>query len=190
MISNKDKNKFLEELEKNPIIQIACRKTGIGKSTYYRWIKEDKNFKKESEESLNKGRLLINDLAESKLISSISNNNLTAIIYWLKNNHSRYSEKVDLLDSKEQKKFVRRFLLSNPKDAYQILSEMALNKQLSKQTLNHFKYINSQLSKDNNKKLSPEEKGKKMQSMTIVERTVPPNPDLKKLVEANSQKCP
>ncbi len=183
MISDKDKNKFLEELEKNPIIQIACRKTGVGKSTYYRWIKEDKNFKKESEESLNKGRLLINDLAESKIISFISNNNLTAAIYWLKNNHSRYSEKVDLLSPKEQKKFVKRFLLSNQKTACQILSEMTLSKQLSKQTLNYFKYINSQINNENNKKETPEDKAKKMGNLTIIERTIPSNPELKKMVE-------
>lgn len=189
MISNKDKNKFLEELEKNPIIQIACRKTGIGKATYYRWIKEDKNFKEETEESLNKGRLLINDLAESKLISSISNNNLTAIIYWLKNNHSRYSEKVDLLDSKEQKKFVKRFLLSNQKTACQILSEITLNKQLSKQTLNIFKYINSQI--NNNKKASTDDKAKMIDNFVINEVTVEtPKWLQERAKEINSQRYP
>jgi len=183
MISDKDKKKFLEELEKNPIIQIACRKTGVGKSTYYRWIKEDKNFKKESEESLNKGRSLINDLAESKLISSINNNNLTAAIYWLKNNNSRYSEKVDLLSPKEQKKFVKRFLLSNQKATCQMIAEMTLNKKFSKQTLNLFKYINSQINKENNKKKTPEDKARKMGNLTIIERTIPSNPELKKMVE-------
>ncbi len=183
MKSDSDKNKFLKELEKNPIIQIACRKTGIAKATFYRWIKTDRKFKKDSEESLNQGRSFINDLAESKLIISVNNGNLTAIIYWLKNNHSRYSEKVDFLSPKEQKKFVKKFLLSDQKSVCKMLSEMAVNKQLSKQTLNHLKSINSQLSKENNKKLSPEEKGKKMQNFSILERTVPSKPELKKPIK-------
>ena len=180
MKSDSDKNRFLEELEKNPIIQIACKKTGIAKATFYRWIKTDKKFKKDSEESLNQGRLLINDLAESKLISSISNGNLTAIIYWLKNNNPRYSEKIDNMPEKEKRKFVKKFLLSDQKSVCKILSEMAVNKQLSKQTLNHLKSINSQRPRENSKKTSSEEKANKLKNFTILERTVTSKSEPKK----------
>jgi hypothetical protein len=185
MISDKNKNKFLEELEKTPIIQIACRKTNIAKATFYRWIKTDKKFKKDSEESLNQGRLLINDMAESKLIFSVGNGNLTAIIYWLKNNNPRYSEKIDSMSLKEKKKLIKRFFLSDQKSVCKILSEMAINKQLSKQTLNHFKYINSQMNKESNKKLSPEEKGKKFNNLIIHEVTIPTPKKLKSYLKEN-----
>lgn len=45
---------LLEHLEKTPIIQIACEKSGIGRSTYYRWIDQDKKFAKSARQALKK----------------------------------------------------------------------------------------------------------------------------------------
>ena len=60
-----EKKLLLEQLEKTPIIQIVCEKTWISRATYYRWIKEDKEFAKNSRESLLKWISIMNDLAES-----------------------------------------------------------------------------------------------------------------------------
>ena len=35
-----NKTIILEQLQKAPIVQIACEKTGISRATYYRWRKE------------------------------------------------------------------------------------------------------------------------------------------------------
>jgi hypothetical protein len=89
----KQKELLIEQLHKIPIIQISCEKLGIARSTLYRWRDEDSEFDDKVTSALNRGKRLINDMAESKLIAGIQNNNMTAIIYWLKHNNSNYRER-------------------------------------------------------------------------------------------------
>lgn len=95
-----DKQKVLENLKQVPIISVACQKLGIGRSSFYRWKLEDKLFSKEADKALQEGRQLINDLAESQLINSIKDQNMTGIIWWLRNNHPAYTNKIELTTSK------------------------------------------------------------------------------------------
>lgn len=90
------KQLIVEQLKKTPIVQIACEKTGVARSTYYRWKKQDKTFAKDAEEAIVAGELLINDMAESQLLSAIRDKNLTAIIFWLKHHHPRYATRVEV----------------------------------------------------------------------------------------------
>lgn len=92
----KNKELILEQLKKRPIVQIACEKTGIGRATYYRWRKEDADFAEKADQALQEGSLLVNDMAESQLMSAIRDKNLTAIIFWLKNHHPNYATKVEV----------------------------------------------------------------------------------------------
>lgn len=92
---SKQKELLLEQLKRTPIIQIACEKIGIARATYYRWRKDQK-FASLADSSLGEGNQLINDMAESQLLSSIRDKNLTAIIFWLKNHHSAYATRVEL----------------------------------------------------------------------------------------------
>lgn len=92
----KDKEIVLEQFKKTPIIQVACEKTGIGRATYYRWRKEDPEFTKMADEALSEGSLFVNDMAESQLFQAIRNQNLGAIIFWLKNHHPAYANKVEI----------------------------------------------------------------------------------------------
>lgn len=96
--------KVLEQLEQTPIVQVACSKSGIGRATYYRWRKEDEDFLKMADEAIAKGRLFVNDLAESKLLASIQDQNMTGIIFWLKHNHPSYTTRVEITqkDNKEK----------------------------------------------------------------------------------------
>ncbi len=98
-----DKTLIIEQLKRTPIVQIACEKIGLPRSTYYHLRKEDSGFAKATDEALAEGRLLINDAAESRLLSAIKDGNLTAVIYWLKNNHRQYNEKLELSGSVEQR---------------------------------------------------------------------------------------
>ncbi len=82
--------------QKTPIVQMACEKTGVARSTYYRWKKQNKAFAKEAEEAIVAGELLINDMAEAQLLSAIRDKNLTAIIFWLKHHHHRYATRVEV----------------------------------------------------------------------------------------------
>lgn len=96
MKTNKTKELLLEQLKKTPIIQIACEKSGIGRATFYRWKKEDEKFALKADEALIEGSALVNDIAESQLMSAIKDKNLTAIIFWLKNHHPSYATKVEV----------------------------------------------------------------------------------------------
>lgn len=92
----KIKQDIIVQLQKTPIIEYACKNTGVGRSTFYRWRKDDESFANDIDQALTKGRLLINDMAESQLISGIKDKNMTAIIFWLKHNHKNYSTKIEL----------------------------------------------------------------------------------------------
>jgi len=96
MKSQKEKESLIEQLKKTPIIQLACERTGISRATYYRWRKEDQQFAKKADESLIEGILLVNDMAESQLMSAIREKNMTAIIYWLRHHHPSYANKVEI----------------------------------------------------------------------------------------------
>lgn len=106
------KKAFLEQLPKYPIVQVACEKSGVGRSTYYAWRKDDKEFAKEADEAIASGTFFINDMAESKLIQNIQSGNNTAIIFWLKNHHKQYSERI-----RHEHEFIEEELTSEQKIA-------------------------------------------------------------------------
>lgn len=89
-----NKAALIEQLRKTPIVQIACQKVGVGRATYYRWYKQDDEFAELAEESLHIGSSLINDMAESQLLNGIKDQNMTAIIFWLKHHHKAYETRV------------------------------------------------------------------------------------------------
>ena len=92
----RSKQKIIDQLGTTPIVQIACQKTGISRATYYRWRNEDKVFEKQADEAIEKGILLMNDMAESQLLAAIKDQNLTAVIFWLKNHHLSYATRVEV----------------------------------------------------------------------------------------------
>ncbi|MEI8061353.1 MAG: hypothetical protein WCG99_03620 [Candidatus Berkelbacteria bacterium] len=87
---------FIQQLEKTPIIQVCCEKLNVSRASFYRMKSEDKKFNKEAEEALAEGRRLVNDIAESRLLTAIQNGNLTSIMYWLRFNHPQYGNKLEI----------------------------------------------------------------------------------------------
>lgn len=97
---SKQKEELIELFRKSPIVQMACEKLGVGRTTYYRWRKEDAIFAGKADDALNIGRHLINDLAESKLIKKIQQDeDFNSIKYWLSHNHKRYETKLTITPS-------------------------------------------------------------------------------------------
>lgn len=94
MKKNKICQKFLEELERTPIVYIACEKTGISRNTFYRWIKEDKEFAKNADESLKRGIDLVNDVAESNVLNGIKNQDRKWTEFWLNHRHPQYKKRL------------------------------------------------------------------------------------------------
>jgi predicted ArsR family transcriptional regulator len=92
----KDKQRFLEKLTKTPIVEVACKQAGLPRTTYYRWRKEDEAFAATCDEAIETSSDLINDMAESQLISAIKEKNLTAVMYWLRHHHKAYRTRIEV----------------------------------------------------------------------------------------------
>ena len=113
------KAELIEQLKKTPIVEFACKKSGVGRATFYRWKNEDKEFAQTSEEAITDGTRLISDMAESQLIAAIKDRNMTAIIFYLKAHHAAYRTRVELstIDrpkeelTDEQQKIVKQALI-------------------------------------------------------------------------------
>src|SRR6267142_4178475 len=89
-----DDAEILEALSASAgLIAPAARKFNVTRQTLYNWLREDDNLK----ENLNHIRESMKDLAEGKLLSLINENNITAIIFYLKTQAKDrgYSEFID-----------------------------------------------------------------------------------------------
>ena len=95
MKKDKDQQLIIEQLKKIPIVEIACEKIGISRSTFYRW-REDKEFADAADAAMKDGELFINDLSEAQVVSLIKEKNWPAISFWLRAHHPRYATKVNV----------------------------------------------------------------------------------------------
>lgn len=96
------KAKVLEHLRKVPIVEVACMRSGVGRTTYYRWLKEDRDFKKQAKQAVADGELLINDMSESQLVTLIKDKDFRAVRYWLDRHHPKY--KIERVPPKQKSK--------------------------------------------------------------------------------------
>jgi hypothetical protein len=90
------KDIFLEYLRKIPIVQVACEKAGIVRSTAYRWCDEDPAFKKRFEEALREGEKIINEMAKSQMISLMKDKHWPAISFWLRKRDPDFRDRLDI----------------------------------------------------------------------------------------------
>jgi hypothetical protein len=75
------KKAVLEALEKSMgVVTQALRVAGVGRTTFYQWMKHDKDFK----EKVNAMPEIALDFAESRLFNAIQNGNIAGIIFYLK----------------------------------------------------------------------------------------------------------
>ena len=98
----KEKAIILEQLKKTPIIQVACERAGIARASFYRWRKENKEFNESVETSIEQGLHLINDMAETQLLSAIKDKNISAIMFWLRSHHNAYKAKIEVTAKNEE----------------------------------------------------------------------------------------
>ena len=81
---------MLAELRKNSVMTVACQKAGVSRSTVYRWMDNEPEFKNMIYEAISEGRETINDMAESVIIKKIRSEHLGAAKYYLSHNNDRY----------------------------------------------------------------------------------------------------
>ena len=76
------------------VVTTACKNADVGRTTFYKWYKEDKEFAKEVDDISN----ITLDFAESKLHQLIDEGNISAVIFYLKTKGKKrgYIEKTEL----------------------------------------------------------------------------------------------
>lgn len=87
---NRRKKRMLSALEDMRIVTHACKKAGVSTSTLYRWRKEDIAFDEACTEASEVGTNLINDMAESVIVSKIQKSDFKASTYWLEHHKDAY----------------------------------------------------------------------------------------------------
>lgn len=92
MKKSQAKPNLIEELEKTPIISVACEKVGISRQTAYRWMKEDENFLDRVQEAMKHGVGLVNDVAESNILRGIKQGDKGDTKYWLSHRHEAFKK--------------------------------------------------------------------------------------------------
>ena len=97
------KKAMLDALEKTlGIVTTACKKVGIGRTTYYDWYNTDPKFKAKVDDLKN----VALDFAESQLHKQIQDNSTSATIFYLKTQGKKrgYVERqeLDLSSGNEQ----------------------------------------------------------------------------------------
>jgi hypothetical protein len=120
----KQKELLLEQLRTIPIVEIACKRTGISRATFYRWCDDDEDFKTDVENSKVDGVENINDMSEAQLIGMIKEKKFQATALWLKHNHQRFMSEDKRNLAQKQRKSIE---LDSTKKA------------LLKEALSHFK---------------------------------------------------
>lgn len=109
------KKAILEALEKNlGIVTTACRQVGIGRTTFYDWLKDDEEFKKKVDEINN----VALDFTESKLFKLIEGENPTAIIFHLKTKGKKrgYVERIEQDMNFQERPIFKEIDLDVPED--------------------------------------------------------------------------
>ena len=75
------KKAIIEALEKSlGVVTTACKKVGVGRTTFYGWLKDDPEFAQQ----VNEIQEIAIDFVESKLFKNIEKGKTAEIIFYLK----------------------------------------------------------------------------------------------------------
>lgn len=106
---------MITQLEKTPIVEVACGRVGISRMTHYRWLKQDPDYATLVKKAMDEGVSVISDAAETQLINLIKTGSLGAVVHWLRHHHPAYAnrlhvslEKADEELTPEEEEEVRR----------------------------------------------------------------------------------
>ena len=99
MKKDRTRDLFLEQVRKIPIVQVACEKVGVARSTVYKWRKDDPSFAKLMDEALADGEAIVNDMSESQLLAKIKNGEWPPIAFWLRKLHPKFKDRLEISGS-------------------------------------------------------------------------------------------
>ncbi len=93
---SKQKQALLEQMRRTPTIEQSAQKVGISRMTVHRWVKANRRFALDVEESLRAGREFVSDVAETQMFNLISQGKSEMIKFFLAHNNARYRDKLEL----------------------------------------------------------------------------------------------
>lgn len=85
--------KVLEHLRESGNVSYACKRTGVGRQTFYDWKDNNGAFELEAEAAIAFGKEFVNDLAHTKLIQNINEGDFRAVKFQLVSRHPDYQPK-------------------------------------------------------------------------------------------------
>ena len=110
------KEAMIQALEQSlGVVTTACKQIDIDRTTHYRWIKEDEEYKAQVEELSD----VALDFAESQLFKQIKDGNTTATIFFLKTKgkHRGYIERKEHAHSGDLNLIMPKFVMDEQADS-------------------------------------------------------------------------
>lgn len=101
MKKHRVRDKFIKELQRTPIIQVACDKMGISRQTYYRWYNEDSDFMDKVNLSISQGEGVVNDVAKSNILRGIQNGDKKDSKFWLTHRDHDFRKPFKIIHEKD-----------------------------------------------------------------------------------------
>lgn len=84
------KEKLLEHLTESGNVSFACKRVGLERKTFYRWIEADSAFSDDANVSIALGKSFVNDLAHTQLIRKMQEGDMQAVRLQLVSCHPDY----------------------------------------------------------------------------------------------------
>lgn len=81
---------MIEILKKYPIVEAACSKVGISRSTHYEWINRDERYSEKVNQALSLSVDIVSDIAENNIISAVKRGDHKASTFWLRHHKPEY----------------------------------------------------------------------------------------------------
>lgn len=122
-----ERSKLIQLLSENPFISAACRKVGISRQTFYRWMRSDPEFKRKVELATIDGRIQMEEIAEAVITNAMKKGDQSAARYYLGHNSMRYAPKspVDFVPPEQREQWEKRKKEAVPEE---LLSEAQTEK--------------------------------------------------------------
>lgn len=90
---NDTRAKTIQMIAEMPFVNQACKKAGISRATFYRWKKDNPEFREGVKKALSEGRENIAEIAEVMLMKRVRDGDMNAIKFTLNHNSDRYKPK-------------------------------------------------------------------------------------------------
>jgi hypothetical protein len=106
---------FLDALKKNLyVITAACEQTGVGRTTFYEWMKSDEEFKKSVEEI----EEIQTDFVETQLLKKIKEGSERSILFYMKYKGRKrgYTDSLDITSGGDKITEIKLIQIKNKED--------------------------------------------------------------------------